>query len=337
MLCLITLIGIGCNKAQISQEDDGTLVLGNAVFSKSETRGVTPGTRAIVIEGTNGNVDIVGTKSQTATLEFNVVARGSNDDAANRLADKITIEEVGDETSYRFKIDTPTPELSSVHVVARIPVQTELRLELRSGNVVITGMEGEISTAQMNGTVVYSGSSSNLNLRTRNGDLKTFLTRTSDGGRITLNTSNGNIDLRLPPSASAAVETSTSSGLVRTQGLSFTKQALDPTGAGTKFRGTIGTGATAVQSRTYHGDIAVRLASDQEIAAVSMAVEAATSIDASQLPTSDQAPDSADDTSIEDGSSDTSRVAPDTTVAAPDVDPHVVPIPDQVMDPDAGT
>ncbi len=279
ILLVAVALMAACGRTEIAQEDDGTLVLGNSVYSKTDSRGVIPGGRSIVIQGTNGNVDIVGTNSTSASLDFTVVARGSSDDAAQRLAEKITVEEVGDETSYTFSVDTPSPELSSVNVTARIPIGTELRIEMRSGNVQIVGVDGPVTTGLMNGSIKYAGSSDKVTMRTRNGDVSASFLAARANSRAVLNTSNGDIVLALPGNAAAKVETATSSGIVRTQGLTFSNQALDPTGAGSKFRGTLGGGGATIESKTFHGDIYVKAISPAEAAAIGMAVQAAGELD----------------------------------------------------------
>ncbi|NND71233.1 MAG: DUF4097 family beta strand repeat protein [Rhodothermales bacterium] len=253
---MLVAVLAGCSEQSVTQTEEGVFVLGSVEESGTSERGITPGERTIVLQGFSGDILLRGVSGETASFSFTRVARADNRESATKLLDKIAISETGDETVFTVKMSSPEPARTAVEIVADIPSTTPVTIVTRSANIKLVNMDGAVSIRNEAGSIEYSGASSSVDLKSRNGDVSLALTAAAPGSTISLETSNGDIMVSIPSGENLDVDATTSAGLVRNTGLNFTTASLALSGAGGHLTGRVGTESDSrVIARTFHGDI----------------------------------------------------------------------------------
>ena len=257
-LLSLTLLTACQERTEVSQTEEGRLVLGAAESEEVIERGVNPGARTLVLEGFNGNIELTGTDASTASLRFVKRGRGSdNEHARERLSD-ITIDETGDDQAYHYSMESSDPAMTSVDVVGTVPRGTPVRIQLQSGSVSLSGVQGPIEVDNESGTVDISGAQRSVDVETRSGTIQADLERLPEDAAVRLVTENGNVTLALPTSISAQIEAETGAGQINVEGLRFSSRRLSPKGAGAQFAGQLGRGTARIEARTQNGTILLR-------------------------------------------------------------------------------
>ncbi len=244
-----------CEKAvpTVRQSDNGQLVLGDAEVLETTERSVTPGARAIHIDGFNGTLDIGVSDGPTALLRFTRRARGTDEATAADVLAGVTVTEADEAARYRFTLAATDPALAAVDVRGTVPRGTNLELRLASGTVAVRGVGGPLLVTIENGTVQVTGAAAPLDVRAQNGTLDVSLSRLGNG--VTVSTANGAISLGLPLDADATVSAETQLGRVLDTGLDIRDRRLDESGVGARLTGRMGRGAFRIAAASLNGDI----------------------------------------------------------------------------------
>lgn len=251
----IGLTAFGCGREQVVELPDGVLTLGEFQETKVERRSVVLGDRSLTIEGENGSVSLSGGGPGQVDLTFNVQARGDTRDKARAQLDAVLIEEVGDETSYTYDIRPDRNDVTNVDVTGTVPSGAEIRLILRSGNVTLTNLNGEIDVLLENGSISYLGGSGSIALTTRNGNVSADFYDHGVGDVAALSTTNGSVTLGLSDRANTQVHANTRSGEARVSGITFVDPRLDRRGASTRFSAEVGAGGGSINMKTQNGNL----------------------------------------------------------------------------------
>jgi DUF4097 and DUF4098 domain-containing protein YvlB len=250
------------------------------------TYDVKPG-GTLTLENFNGSVEIYGWDQDR--VEINGQKYASTEDKLREMrieiapsADSITVRTIrpsGDRTgSYgarytihlprRTRLDRVQSSNGSIRVEG---VEGMARLRTSNGRVRITGLKGDLDATSSNGGMEVADFSGTAVLRTSNGGINVTGVRghldakTSNGGitatvmdldpsrTLRLNTSNGGITLRLPPTVNAQLRAHTSNASIQSD---FT---LDPRGSQSKthMEGAIGGGGPLIELDTSNGSIRV--------------------------------------------------------------------------------
>lgn len=271
-LKLVTLTAIGClvflsacrsGSRDIGEGEDGELFIGQVEVTETTSRGVNPGNRTLVIEGFNGRVQLSGANSETAQLEFTKRGRGRNDATAQDALAGITVDEQGGDDAYLFSLSAEHQNRASVDVIGTVPVSTPVRIELANGSISISAADGPIDVEIQNGMIQIGGTSRSVRAHAANGDIEVGVRMVQPDGSINLETSNGNVTLRMPGSSSVRVDARTSVGSVNVDGLDFANRRLDRQVAGASFTGSLGGGNARVDIRVRNG--VIRLSEGQTI------------------------------------------------------------------------
>ena len=255
LILAATVSVFGCRRPSVVHTDDGVLVLGKFEETATMQRGVTVGSRTLVIESETGGVTITGSSSSEAVLNFSITGRGDSRDAAQAQIDKLVIEESGDEASYSYNVIPDKAALTTINIDGQIPRNASLRLLLRNGDVTVTNVDGTIEVRQENGSLVYLGGGESVNLSTNNGDVFADFYRVSAGSRVDVNVDNGDISLGVPETANLALDARTRAGSVTVHDLRFVDERLGRSGAGAVFKGKLGNGAATVYLKTTNGSL----------------------------------------------------------------------------------
>ena len=248
----------GCQEPTISQTEEGVLLLGTDEVSDVVERVTSLGSRTLILEGFAGSVRLTGTDSDVARLSITRAARGDSPEEANEQLGKLVIDELGDELSYRYEFSSSDRFLSQFHVEGTVPSRTPVQIRWTSGDLTLTDVHGPADIQTSHGDVAYSGGSTKVVLRTRNGTADAVLSSAAPTLEAELLTANGDVSASLPPSGSTHVEAATSAGSISVEGITFASQSYSPADAGARFQGRLGEGSGRVSLTTQHGSVNVR-------------------------------------------------------------------------------
>lgn len=256
----LLLLFSGCrgDDDNLGEDAEGALAVGQAEVQETATRGVSPGGRTLVLSGFNGHVQLSGSDEQTAQLTFVKRARGRDDAAARAALADVRIGESGADNAYTFTMESDNPERSAVDVRGTVPVGSSLRIELGTGRIELSAIDGPLAVQNRNGGIRVAGISQSAEIETVNGDVEVGMQLVPSDGAINIATQNGDIIFTAPADASARVEATTSTGTIRVEGLSFSSRRLDQRTVGAQFRGQLGDGNAEIELTTQNGMIVLR-------------------------------------------------------------------------------
>lgn len=263
MLVVVLVVGlVGCGQQDqpqdVSQTQEGDLVLGQSEVVNEMNRAVAPNGRPLVLTGFNGTVRLDGTDSAVARLTFTERGRGRDDAAARTVLEGLQLEERGDASRYEYVMRSKQPARSEVDMRGTVPRDTELRIRYESGAVALSGVEGPIDVEHESGNVQVDGAASSVRVDIRNGSIQVGMQQLLPSARVELHTSNGDLTLAVPEGAAAQIVAQTQAGSINVQDLQFESRRLEPQGAGARFEAQLGAGNTTVDLRTENGTITLR-------------------------------------------------------------------------------
>lgn len=183
---------------------------GGDKVSVSDLREVTvPASGSLSIDGgRNGGIKVKGENRSDVLLRACVQAWAISDGAARAIAAGIRIN-----TSGIVKADGPAEEGWSVSYEARVPNNTNLKLNAHNGGIAISSVEGTLEFETMNGGVSLMDVAGDVRGRTTNGGVSVSLAgNTWKGAGLDVSTTNGGINLTLPSGYAANIESSTING-----------------------------------------------------------------------------------------------------------------------------
>ncbi len=256
LLLFAALFLAACSSDDVSQQDDGTLVLGAGKVSSQETRGVDPAGRALSIDLFAGSIDLNATDDASADLTFERHARADDDETARERLDGIRITETGVDGAYRYTVTSDDADRTEVDISGSVPAGTPLTLTLPNGTVRLSGFSSSVSIRVSNGTVALAHMRGGAAIELSNGNVDADFSGL--GGDVQIETSNGNIALTIPANASASIDARTSAGRISADDLPMRNRDLDPDGAGASFSAQLSDAARRVMLRTENGTIALR-------------------------------------------------------------------------------
>lgn len=257
------VLGLGLAACQdepdVSQTEEGRLVLGAVQQTDTLERSVDLAARTLVLDGFRGAIRLDGTEDgQLARFTFAKRARGEDVAAARRTLERVTLEEAGDAQIYQYVMRSRATERSAVDVQGTVPRDVAVRIQWESGTVALSNVAGPIRVRAQGGVVQIAGAGATVDVETRNGGMDVAMARLPDTSRVHLRTANGDLTLTLPTTTSARVDARTDAGDINIDALSFAGRQLSPLGAGARFEGRLGTGDAQVELRTENGAIQLR-------------------------------------------------------------------------------
>ncbi len=251
----LLLTGCGEEPAGVEETEDGALELGREAVQTTEQRTVAPLERTLELNGLRGTIILHAEDTNNASWAFTKTARGRDAEHAQRVLDRLTIEERGTEDRYTFALDSGTPAQSRVDIEGTLPESTPLVLRRSSGIVHVDGMHGALDVEQTHGSVRVRNGQGNVRIRVDNGMLDLDFASLAPNARVDVTTKNGHVHISIPHDASAQLDVETTSGRVFSHGLSYEERELRVSEAGYHFEGRIGDGEATIRARTEHGDI----------------------------------------------------------------------------------
>jgi hypothetical protein len=235
----------------------GELLAGGERAAESETRGVELGSRALVLDGFAGSIEVIGVDTvASARITFERVARGRTALAAHERLEGVAIQESGDGDAYTFRMSAAHREGAEVNVQAEVPRGTSVTVRLDRGGVEIRDISGDVEVRLRAGGIRAAGlAGRRVDVEGTAGGVSIAATAVPAEADWRAETNTGAVSLAVPRTASARVDAETSTGSIRVQGLDFDDRRLDRRGAGMTFSGTLGEGRGRIRVRTEVGAI----------------------------------------------------------------------------------
>jgi putative adhesin len=159
-----------------------------------------------------------------------------------------------------------------IHYYLQVPNESNLTLETSNGDVRVRGVGGRLEASTTNGDIRLDDFRGSATLGTTNGEIGlagisgTAAARTTNGsvvadmrsvppkGKVELTTTNGNVQVYMPPDLKADLEAVTTNGRVSI-GFPLTTQGVMTSKS---VRGTINGGGATVSLATTNGNIEIR-------------------------------------------------------------------------------
>ena len=180
-------------------------------FSASDLRQMTlPVSGSLDINsGKNGGIKVKGENRADVALRACVQAWGETDEVARAIAAGIKINASGGVV----RAEGPSEGGWSVSFEARVPHSTNLKLSAHNGGISIGSVEGNLEFETLNGGVSLSDVAGDVRGRTTNGGVSVSLSgNTWKGSGLDVSTTNGGVNLMIPATYAANIETGTVNG-----------------------------------------------------------------------------------------------------------------------------
>ena len=157
--------------------------------------------------GRNGGIKVIGEDRTDVLIRSCVQAWGSNDEVARAIVSNIRVN-----TSGIVKADGPEDGWS-VSYEARVPKDSNLKLNAHNGGISIKSVEGSLEFETTNGGVSLTNVAGDVRGKTTNGGVNVSLYGNSwRGTGLDVATTNGGVNLTVPQGYAANIETGTVNG-----------------------------------------------------------------------------------------------------------------------------
>jgi hypothetical protein len=224
---------------------------------------------------TNGSIELEADFGASVRLDVTRVCYGRSRADAENYIDRIKVTDTID--SGRLKVEADMPASGGRNYGASfdglVPADLDLDLHTSNGRVEVEDLKAEVRVRTSNGAVELNDTEGRADLRTSNaavtlrahhgpvqvensnGAVSADIAELSTGENVQLETSNGNIEIRLPKEVSARFDATTSNGAVSVSGFDDVDyEVYEPT----HKKGTIGSGACEIELKTSNGSIEIR-------------------------------------------------------------------------------
>lgn len=172
-----------------------------------------PGDRPVAIRaGDNGGMGVIGSDRKDSRVIYRVRARANTEEEARELLKEIRLEVANG--VLRSRGPSSTSERSwCVEVKAWVPRSSDVSLSTRNGPIAIRQVTGTMDIHSVNGPVSLIDLGGAVMARLQNGPLVVELGGSKwSGAGLDAESQNGPVNLRLPKSYSARLETGTING-----------------------------------------------------------------------------------------------------------------------------
>ncbi|MFB6271435.1 MAG: DUF4097 family beta strand repeat-containing protein [Salinibacter sp.] len=245
-------------ESDIGRTNEGVMRLGSVEVVDTVARAVSLNDRPLVLKGLRGSVRLMGAEQTTANLTFVRRGRGESREAGQSVLEGISITESGTGAKYTYTLAAEKKKYAAVDIRGEVPRSAALRIDRLSGPVRIDGVRGKLTIEHKHGDVLVLDAAAPVEVTLKNGDVQVGFRTVPEEGPIRLETSNGDLRLRLPPNASAQIDAQTDAGTIRTQNLSFATERFVPVNAGARYNAQLGEGGPTIELRTQNGSITIQ-------------------------------------------------------------------------------
>jgi hypothetical protein len=212
-----------------------------------------PARSSIRVDGRdNGGIEVIGWDRNEILVRSKIQAQAGTQAEAKEMADAIKID-VGDE----IRADGPSTRWRSSWSVSyeiHVPRKANLDLTANNGGITISQVDGRIEFETTNGGVSLTGVAGNVRGSTSNGGVDVELTGDRWVGEgLDVRTSNGGVELAIPESYNARLETGTVNGGMNIQFPITVQGRIDR-----RLTTQLGTGGPLVRVTTTNGGVTLR-------------------------------------------------------------------------------
>lgn len=264
-LACTTLLGLGllaaCQQpstSDVDQTEEGVVRLGSVEAVDTVSRTVAPNNRPLVIDGFRGRIRLQAGNQETAEFQFVRRGRGADTESAQGVLEDVTITESGSEESYTYTLETDGGAYAAVDVTGTLPQATEVQVEQATGPVSIVGVDGPLTVTHEHGAVTVREAAASVDVEIENGDVDVDLRALPADASVSLQTSNGDVTLHLPPTASAELSAQTRAGVIRTNGLTLSDEQFIPRDAGGRYTAQMGPAEASVDLESQNGSVLIQ-------------------------------------------------------------------------------
>lgn len=210
--------------------------------------------RALLVDGReNGSVRFYGWDKNEVLVRALISAEAESVREAEDLAKEVKIVTDND----RVRADGPSYRRRTGWYVSWevwVPRQTNLDAETMNGSVSVEGVEGRMDLRAQNGSISLREVSGDVRGQTSNGSVNALLDGNAwKGEGLDLTTSNGSVNLEIPKSYNARLETGTVNG-----GMSIDFPITVQGFIGRRITTTLGSGGPRVRAVTTNGGVRIR-------------------------------------------------------------------------------
>lgn len=204
--------------------------------------------------GPNGSVEVVGEDRDDVAVVARAWAHAPSAERAREILSDVRIQ-AGE---GRLQAEGPrarrgTNEGWGVSYEVRVPRRTDLDIETTNGGVHLREVSGQIRFATTNGGLRVEDLAGDVRGRTTNGGVKVTLSGDRwEGAGLDVTSTNGGVEIAVPESYSARLETGTTNGSVDL-GFPLTVQGR----IGRSLETVLGDGGATVRVRTTNGGVRI--------------------------------------------------------------------------------
>ena len=169
-----------------------------------------PDSASLAVDGgRNGGIKVKGSQTSEIVVRACVQAWGMTEEAARAVASNVKISTAG-----TVKADNGVSDENwGVSYEILVPRSTDLNLKAHNGGIAISSVEGRIEFETLNGGVSLMDVAGDVKGRTTNGGVNVMLAGNSwKGSGLDVITTNGGVQLSMPESYAANIETGTTNG-----------------------------------------------------------------------------------------------------------------------------
>lgn len=201
----------------------------------------------------NGGIAVIGTDRRDVRIRARIEAHARTEERAEELARAVRIHATGDRV-YAEGPETRNREWWSVEFELEVPARSDLDLTAHNGGLTVTDVTGTLRLETLNGGIHLESVGGDVTAETTNGGLTVDLDGDRWEGRgLDATTMNGGVNVLIPSSYSAHLETGTTNG-----GVDIDFPVTVQGRIGRRITTDLGRGGPTVRVMTTNGGVNIR-------------------------------------------------------------------------------
>jgi DUF4097 and DUF4098 domain-containing protein YvlB len=218
----------------------------------------------LTVENVNGSIEVTGWDRPVIEVHAGITVKAASKDKARRIFEEIEFE-VDHDPAGGVSVHARLPELRkdalrgegnttvAVEYTVRVPHRCDLDLVSVSGDIRASAVAGEFRLISGSGGIDLRSRGGRGELKSVNGSIGCRVETFDEGAELLIKTTNGDVELHLPPQASAELDAHTGNGRVR---VGFDLSRVETKKRG-RIIGTLGGGGGRISVRTKNGAITI--------------------------------------------------------------------------------
>ena len=201
----------------------------------------------------NGGINVEGSSRGDILVRARVSATARTEEEARALAAQVQVVATADRVAADGPRTSGRRESWQVSYRLAVPTRTPLSLRTTNGGIGIDNVNSRVEFRTVNGGVKLARMAGDVEGTTTNGGIDVDLDGSAwEGAGLTVQTTNGGVNLRIPERYSAHLETGTTNGAIRTD-FPVTVQGS----IGRSISTDLGSGGAPLRVRTSNGGVKI--------------------------------------------------------------------------------